>query len=67
MQPRVTVLVSQNWGDIGVLLSGAYSRRQTREEGFDTYRWRLNNATGSNISELSTANQARPDRRAGRA
>lgn len=67
VQPRVTALISLNWGDIGILLSGAYSRRQTREEGFDTYRWRLNNATGSNISKLSSANQARPDRRPGRA
>ncbi|KQM63133.1 MULTISPECIES: TonB-dependent receptor [unclassified Sphingomonas] len=58
VQPRFTALVSQNWGDVGILLSGAYSRRRTREEGFDTYRWRLNNASGSNISKLSAEDQA---------
>lgn len=57
-QPRITGLISQNWGDFGILISGAYSRRKTREEGFDTYRWRLNRANGSDISQLSAADQA---------
>ncbi|MFT3964284.1 MAG: TonB-dependent receptor [Sphingobium sp.] len=57
-QPRVAALVSQNWGDFGILISGAYNKRKTQEQGFDTYRWRPNNATGSIISSLSAADQA---------
>lgn len=58
-QPRLTGLVSQRWGDVGLLVSGAYSRRQTREEGFDTYRWRHNKANGSDLSALSAAERAK--------
>ena len=58
-QPRLTGLISKNWGNFGILVSGAYSRRNTREEGFDTYRWRRNKANGSNISRLTAAEQAK--------
>lgn len=58
-QPRLTGLISKNWGNFGILVSAAYSHRQTREEGFDTYRWRLNNAVGSNITGLTAAEQAK--------
>lgn len=58
-QPRFTGLLSKNWGDFGVLISGAYSHRNTREEGFDTYRWRRNKANGSDISSLTAAEQAK--------
>ena len=58
-QPRLTGLVSQRWGNVGLLVSGAYSRRQTREEGFDTYRWRHNKANGSDLSALSAAERAK--------
>ncbi|MDQ1158248.1 iron complex outermembrane receptor protein [Sphingomonas sp. SORGH_AS 950] len=58
-QPRLTGLISKNWGDFGILVSAAYSRRNTREEGFDTYRWRRNKANGSNISGLTAAEQAK--------
>lgn len=54
-QPRLTGLISKNWGDFGILISAAYSRRQTREEGFDTYRWRLNRANGSILTALTQA------------
>jgi iron complex outermembrane recepter protein len=39
--PRVAFLVSNTFADnkIGVLLSGAYSKRQLYEEGFSTVRW----------------------------
>ncbi|MEJ2457261.1 MAG: TonB-dependent receptor, partial [Novosphingobium sp.] len=66
-QPRLTGLISKNWGDFGILISAAYSHRKTREEGVDTYRWRLNEpydpatgkggAYGSDISHLSQAEQ----------
>ncbi len=56
-QPRFTGLVSKNWGDFGILVSAAYSHRQTREEGHDTYRWRTNGANGSDISGLTEEEQ----------
>lgn len=56
-QPRLTGLVSKNWGDFGILVSAAYSHRQTRETGVDTYRWRLNKANGSDISALTQEEQ----------
>lgn len=58
-QPRLTGLISKNWGDFGILVSAAYSHRETREEGFDTYRWRLNRANGSIISGLTAEEQAK--------
>lgn len=37
-QPRVAAMVSQNWDDrFGVLLSAAYSKRTTQEQGYNTY------------------------------
>jgi TonB-dependent receptor len=56
-QPRLTGLVSKNWGDFGILVSAAYSHRQTRETGVDTYRWRRNKANGSDISALTQEEQ----------
>ncbi|RKF21161.1 TonB-dependent receptor [Altericroceibacterium spongiae] len=66
-QPRLTGLVSRNWGDFGILVSAAYSHRKTREEGVDTYRWRLNEpydpadgsggSYGSDISNLTQDEQ----------
>ncbi|MFW8589284.1 TonB-dependent receptor [Glaciecola sp. 2405UD65-10] len=55
--PRIAGLVSNTWGDFGALVSVAYSKRNTSEQGFDTYRWRLRNAQGSDISALSQADQ----------
>ncbi len=39
--PRIAFLVSNTFADnkVGVLLSGAYSKRQIFEEGFSTVRW----------------------------
>ena len=41
VDPRVAFLISNTFADrkIGVLLSGAYSKRQVLEEGFSTVRW----------------------------
>ena len=41
VDPRVAFLISNTFADrkIGVLLSGAYSKRQVFEEGFSTVRW----------------------------
>ncbi|WP_289027818.1 TonB-dependent receptor [uncultured Paraglaciecola sp.] len=56
--PRIAGLISNTWGDFGALASVAYSKRNTSEQGFDTYRWRLRNSQGSDISALSEADQA---------
>lgn len=39
--PRAAFLLSNTWADgtFGALISGAYSQRQTLEEGFSTVRW----------------------------
>ncbi len=39
--PRAAFLLSNTWanGTFGALISGAYSQRQTLEEGFSTVRW----------------------------
>ncbi len=51
-QPRVAGQVGQTWKNFGALLSVAYSSRDTEEQGYNTYRWRLRNASGSDISNL---------------
>lgn len=56
--PRIAALVSNTWGDFGALASFAYSNRNTSEQGFDTYRWRSKNSSGSDISALSEVDQA---------
>ena len=55
--PRVAALVSNTWGDFGALVSLALSKRDTAEQGYNTYRWRPRNAQGSDISSLSPADQ----------
>ena len=57
--PRLAGLISQNWdGRFGLLVSVAYSDRGTEEQGYNTYRWRALNASRSDISRLSPADQA---------
>ncbi|WP_341203921.1 TonB-dependent receptor [uncultured Sphingomonas sp.] len=37
-QPRIAAMIGQNWGDtFGVLVSVAYSKRKTEEQGYNTY------------------------------
>ena len=55
--PRVAALISNIWDDFGALASIAYSKRNTSEQGFDTYRWREKDSEGSDISALSQADQ----------
>ena len=58
-QPRVAGMFSQNWDDkFGVLVSVAYSKRQTEEQGYNTYAPSRVVSGGSNISALSAADQA---------
>lgn len=57
LQPRVAAQFSHNSGDFGALFSVAYSSRDTEEQGYNTYRWRLRSASGSDISNLPQADQ----------
>jgi iron complex outermembrane recepter protein len=72
-QPRVAGLYSYNWDNkFGILLSVAYSQRQTEEQGYNTYSsFKFTTAqmaqllatnpagTGLNISKLSAVDQAK--------
>lgn len=67
-QPRVAALFTQNWDNVfGVSFSAAYSRRQTTEQGHNTYNYEQASAGrlqamvagGLNISRLSAAQQAK--------
>ncbi len=54
--PRVAGLISKTWADgkFGVLVSGAYSQRDTIEEGSSTVRW------GSNIGNFNPGFESAP-------
>ncbi|WP_294331150.1 TonB-dependent receptor [uncultured Sphingomonas sp.] len=67
-QPRVAAMLSQNWGDrFGILLSVAYSKRKTEEQGYNTYSPTQLSASkiagylgkGLDISALSADQQAK--------
>lgn len=59
-QPRVAGMFSQNWDDrFGVLVSVAYSKRQTEEQGYNTYSPSRVTSGGTNISALSAVDQAK--------
>ena len=67
-QPRIAALYSHNWDDkFGVTLSVAYSKRETTEQGHNTYNYSKPSASamqslltkGVDISHLSAAQQAK--------
>jgi TonB-dependent receptor len=67
-QPRIAALYSRNWDDkFGVALSIAYGKRETTEQGHNTYNYSKPSAStlaglvtkGLNISKLSSAQQAK--------
>ncbi len=67
-QPRIAALFSQNWNDtFGVAVSVAYSKRETTEQGHNTYNYdqpdaatmRSLVAKGLDISKLSAAQQTK--------
>ncbi|MCA1934973.1 MAG: TonB-dependent receptor, partial [Asticcacaulis sp.] len=67
-QPRIAALYSRNWDDVfGVTLSVAYGKRETTEQGHNTYNYSKPSAStlsslvtkGLNISKLSAAQQAK--------
>lgn len=58
-QPRVAGMLSRNWDDrFGVLVSVAWSKRRTEEQGYNTYSPSRVTAGGADISRLSAADQA---------
>lgn len=67
-QPRVAMMYSHNWdNNFGILFSVAYSKRQTTEQGQNTYNYSKPSAStllglvknGLDISRLSAAQQAK--------
>ncbi|WP_374572459.1 TonB-dependent receptor [Phenylobacterium sp.] len=67
-QPRIAALFSKNWDDkFGVLVSVAYAKRQTTEQGHNTYNYTHPSAAtaqalvdkGLDISGLSAEQQAK--------
>jgi iron complex outermembrane receptor protein len=59
-QPRGAAMFSKNWDDkFGVLVSVAYSKRQTQEQGYNTYAAPTTKALAANVVNLSAADQAK--------
>jgi len=56
--PRVAFLLSNTFMDrkVGVLLSGAYSKRRVLEEGFSTVRWDNGPSSGGWCAPMGVAN-----------
>ncbi|MBE0377163.1 TonB-dependent receptor [Pseudoalteromonas prydzensis] len=55
--PRLAGLISNIWDNFGALFSLAYSKRDTMEQGTNTYRWRPLDGAGSDLSALDQATQ----------
>ncbi len=55
--PRFAGMLSNTWGDFGALASVAYSKKESREMGYNTYRWRQVRATNG-ISDSVDADDA---------
>lgn len=59
-QPRGAAMISKNWDDkFGVLLSAAYSKRKTEEQGYNTYGAGTQKALPANVVKLSPADAAK--------
>jgi len=59
-QPRVAGMFSRNWNDkFGVLVSVAYSKRKTEEQGYNTYGAGTQKAVAANVVNLSPADRAK--------
>lgn len=50
--PRFVGMVSDTWGKFGALASVAYSQKNSREMGYNTYRWRQVKATNGISSSV---------------
>ena len=59
-QPRVAGMFSHNWNDkFGALVSVAYSKRKTEEQGYNTYGAGTQKALAANVVRLNAADQAK--------
>jgi TonB-dependent receptor len=59
-QPRGAAMFSKNWDEkFGVLVSVAYSKRKTEEQGYNTYAAPTTKALAANVVNLSAADQAK--------
>ncbi len=59
-QPRGALMLSYNWDDkFGALISVAYGKRQTEEQGYNTYGAGIQKALAANVTKLSAADQAK--------
>lgn len=67
-QPRIAAMYSHNWdGTFGIAVSAAYSKRETTEQGHNTYNYSKPSAAtmqrlvgkGLDISKLTAAQQAK--------
>ena len=59
-QPRLAGMYSYNWDDkFGVLVSVAYGKRKTEEQGYNTYGAGTQKAIAANVTNLSPADQAK--------
>jgi TonB-dependent receptor len=59
-QPRLAGMYAYNWDDkFGVLVSVAYGKRKTEEQGYNTYGAGTQKATAANVANLSAADQAK--------
>jgi TonB-dependent receptor len=52
--PRLAFLISNRWGDLGALLSIAYSDRESLEEGASTVRWQNGTGSGAGFGSETT-------------
>lgn len=59
-QPRGAAMISKNWDDkFGALVSVAYSKRKTEEQGYNTYGAGIQKAVAANVVKLSPADAAK--------
>ncbi|PZO53837.1 MAG: TonB-dependent receptor [Alphaproteobacteria bacterium] len=52
--PRMAFLIANRWGNIGALLSVAYSERNSLEEGASTVRWQNGTGSGAGFGSETT-------------
>ncbi|WP_299007601.1 TonB-dependent receptor [uncultured Caulobacter sp.] len=59
-QPRGAAMISKNWDDkFGALVSVAYSKRKTEEQGYNTYGAGTQKANAANVVKLSPSDAAK--------
>lgn len=56
--PRFAGMLSNTWGNFGALASVAYSKKESREMGYNTYRWRQVRASNGVSDSVDAADAA---------